>query len=104
MTQESLRALAPGGVLLFETPNPENLIVGATNFHIDPTHKHPLPWQVLETLFDTAGFQNVDLRRLHPGGNFDAMLAEPHVHGEIARLLFGPQDLAILGMKPVPVE
>jgi len=104
MTLEAQRALAPGGLLLFETPNPENIIVGATNFYIDPTHEHPLPWQLLEVLFDTAGFQSIETRRLHPGDNFDAMRSEPLVHAEIAQLLFGPQDLAILGMKPLATE
>jgi len=104
VTLEAQRVLAPGGLLLFETPNPENLIVGATNFYIDPTHTHPLPWQLLEVLFDTAGFENIETRRLHPGDNFDAMRSDPHVHAEIARLLFGPQDLTILGMKPLATE
>ncbi|MGF1468350.1 MAG: methyltransferase domain-containing protein, partial [Sandaracinaceae bacterium] len=39
MTREALRVLAPGGVLSYETPNPRNLIVGATTFNIDPTHR-----------------------------------------------------------------
>lgn len=97
---EAQRALAPGGLLLLETPNPANLIVGSTNFYIDPTHKHPLPSQLLETLFDTAGFEDVEIRHLHPGGNLEEMLSQPNVNPEIARLMFGPQDLAILGRKP----
>lgn len=98
---EAQRALAPGGLLLLETPNPANLIVGSTNFYIDPTHKHPLPSQLLEVLFDTAGFQDIEIRHLHPGGNLEEMLSQPNVNPEIARLLFGPQDLAVLGRKPI---
>lgn len=98
---EAQRALAPGGLLLLETPNPANLIVGSTNFYIDPTHKHPLPSQLLETLFDTAGFKDVEMRYLHPGGNLEEMQSQPGVNPEIAQLLFGPQDLAVLGKKPV---
>jgi len=97
---EAQRALAPGGLLVLETPNPANLIVGATNFYIDPTHKRPLPSQLLKTLFDAAGFIEVETRYLHPGGNLDAMLSQSGVNYEIAQLLFGPQDLAILGKKP----
>jgi O-antigen chain-terminating methyltransferase len=55
-------------------------------------------------LFDTAGFENIETRRLHPGDNFDTMRSDPHVHVEIAHLLFGPQDLTILGMKPLATE
>src|SRR5262249_55887862 len=40
---ESVRVLRPGGVALFETPNPRNLTVGACSFYMDPTHVRPLP-------------------------------------------------------------
>jgi O-antigen chain-terminating methyltransferase len=33
----------PGGLLILETPNPENLVVGACTFWYDPTHIRPLP-------------------------------------------------------------
>jgi len=36
------RVLRPGGIAIFETPNPENVVVGATNFWLDPTHERPL--------------------------------------------------------------
>ena len=97
---EAQRVLAPGGLLILETPNPANLIVGANTFYIDPTHKHPLPSQLLETLFNSVGFTKIEIRNLHPGGDFDRMLSEPSVNPKIAQLLFGPQDLAILGRKP----
>ena len=43
LIQEVQRALVPGGVLILETPNPENLTVGLWSFYLDPTHLHPLP-------------------------------------------------------------
>lgn len=43
LVAEALRVLKPGGLLILETPNPENIIVGATNFYIDPTHHRPIP-------------------------------------------------------------
>lgn len=100
LVMEAQRALAPGGLLLLETPNPANLIVGSTNFYIDPTHKHPLPSQLLEILFETVGFGSVEIRYLHPGDNLAEMLSQPNINPEIAQLLFGPQDLAVLGQKP----
>ena len=33
--------LAPGGIVILETPNPENLTVGSCNFYLDPTHVRP---------------------------------------------------------------
>jgi len=39
---EALRILKPGGLVIFETPNPENIIVGACSFYTDPTHRNPI--------------------------------------------------------------
>lgn len=41
--KESRRVLVPGGVLIAETPNPENLHVITSNFYLDPTHIRPIP-------------------------------------------------------------
>ena len=57
--QESLRVLVPGGLLILETPNPENLLVGAANFYVDPTHQRPLPPLLLAFLPEYAGFNRV---------------------------------------------
>ena len=40
---EAFRVLAPGEMVIFETPNPENLTVGACEFYSDPTHRRPIP-------------------------------------------------------------
>lgn len=53
---EALRVLAPGGAVLFETPNPENLVVGACTFNYDPTHMKPLPPDLLRFLAEARGF------------------------------------------------
>ena len=95
-----MRVLAPGGVLLYETPNVRNIVVGASSFHVDPTHKTPLPVEVLETVFDTIGFFPVETRFLHTHPKYDELVREKRLDPEIAGLLFGPQDLAVLGTKP----
>ena len=43
LIEHARRVVQPGGVVLFETPNPENLVVGACNFYVDPTHRNPMP-------------------------------------------------------------
>ena len=101
ITREAMRVLAPGGLLLFETPHTRNVLVGATTFHTDPTHLKPMPEQVLTVLFETAGFDPVEARGLHPHERFDEFLAKPDFNDELAFLMFGPQDLAVLGTRPL---
>lgn len=64
MIQESLRVLKPGGLLILETPNPENLVVGTSNFYMDPTHNRPIPMQLLSFMVEYIGFKKVKKLRL----------------------------------------
>ena len=64
LVSESLRVLKPGGLLVLETPNPENLIVGAMNFYLDPTHQRPIPPQLLAFIPEYVGFERTKVLRL----------------------------------------
>ncbi len=64
VVSEALRVLKPGGLLIMETPNPENLIVATQNFYLDPTHQRPLPPQLLSFLPEYYGFEKVKILRL----------------------------------------
>ena len=99
ITREAMRVLAPGGLLLFETPNVRNVLVGATSFHNDPTHLKPMTDPVLTVLFETVGFENIDVRRLHPHEKLQEFMHKPGFEPELAALLFGAQDLTIMGTK-----
>ena len=59
------RVLRPGGVMILETPNPENHVVGACNFYLDPTHAAPLPPALLEFFAEQAGFSSVWVARVN---------------------------------------
>jgi len=61
---EALRVLRPGGVLILETPNPENITVGTSSFYLDPTHVRPLPPLLLSFLPEYCGFQRVKTVRV----------------------------------------
>lgn len=64
VVSEALRVLKPGGLLIMETPNPENLIVATRTFYLDPTHLHPIPPQLLSFLPEYYGFKRVATLRL----------------------------------------
>ncbi len=62
---DSLRVLKPGGLLIIETPNPENVLVATRNFYVDPTHKKMIPPQLLCCLLEYLGYARVKVIRLH---------------------------------------
>ncbi len=64
LVAEGNRVLKPGGLLILETPNAENLIVGTQNFYLDPTHEKPIPHMLLEFLVSFSGFARSKLLRL----------------------------------------
>ena len=64
LVMESLRVLKPGGLLIMETPNPENIVVGTSNFYLDPTHQRPIPSQLLSFLTEHQGFARTKVLRL----------------------------------------
>lgn len=64
LVQEALRVLLPGGLLILETPNAENLIVGASDFYLDPTHIRPLPLPLLVFMANYYGFNKTKALRL----------------------------------------
>lgn len=100
IVREAIRALAPGGLLILETPNIRNIVVGASTFHTDPTHKKPMPDQLMEPLLESAGYDPIEIRHLHPHERFNELMAQPDIDNELVVLVFGPRDLAILGQKP----
>jgi len=64
LVSEALRVLKPGGLLIMETPNPENIIVATLNFYLDPMHQRPLPPQLLSFLPEYYGFARTKILRL----------------------------------------
>lgn len=64
LVQESLRVLKPGGMMILETPNPENIVVGTSSFYLDPTHQRPIPSELLSFVMEHSGFERVKILRL----------------------------------------
>lgn len=62
---DALRVLKPGGLLIMETPNPENIVVATQNFYLDPTHQKPIPEMLLSFVTEHLGFARVKTLRLN---------------------------------------
>jgi O-antigen chain-terminating methyltransferase len=110
------RALAPGGVLILETPSPLSMVVAARNFWLDPTHIRPVHPESLKLMYELAGFEPVERLDLRP---FPAAERLPEIdlaklpeeqrpladkvnrlRDRIDELLFGYQDFGMVGRRP----
>jgi len=98
LLDEVNRVLRPGGVAIFETPNPNNVLVGSNFFYLDPTHHHPLPSELMQFLFESRGFRGVEVLNLHPW-NSGRVAGEGELAERFNGYFFGPMDYAILGWK-----
>lgn len=95
--QEAARVVRPGGMVFFETPNPENGYVATHHFFNDPTHVRPLTPDLLAFALSWAGFAEVEVVRLHPlPGRIEGQdPASERLNG----WLHGPQDFCVRGVK-----
>jgi SAM-dependent methyltransferase len=95
---EILRVLKPDGLVIFETPNPKNLVVGACNFYSDPTHARPLFPETIQFILSKLGFTDVHLEYVN------AVAGSPFKDdSEATRALdswfYSPRDFAVTGRK-----
>lgn len=70
LISECHRVLKTEGLLILETPNPENFVVAGHYFYHDPTHEHPLPPLLLSFLVQFEGFQRQTIYRLNAPFHF----------------------------------
>lgn len=95
----ALHALRPDGLIIFETPNPENLVVGACNFYYDPTHLNPIVPAVAQFMAVQRGFAKAEILRLHPFPVSHRLIEDSEVAKRLNQALYGPQDYALLAWK-----
>ncbi len=98
---ESVRVLKSGGIALFETPNPRNLLVGSCNFWADPTHLRPLYPETHQFLMEYRGFCRVELLYLHPHEGEQRLPEEeaPQLAARLNDVLSCARDYTIVGYK-----
>lgn len=100
MVAEAIRVLRPGGLLIMETPNPENIIVATRNFYLDPTHRHPIPPALLSFLPEYYGFARTKVLRLQESRTLAAK-ASPTL-GEV--LGGASPDYGVVAQRGAPPE
>lgn len=110
MIDLSLRALRPGGMVIFETPNPSNVMVGADSFYIDPTHDHPIPSALLEFLVSIRGFTDARIVPFKRAPNlFTPVMPDTGVWANdvsrvaqhVSNVLLGAEDYAVIARRAV---
>jgi len=99
MLDEMIRALKSGGMLIIETPNPANFLVGSCNFYADPTHRNPIPSQTLQFLLEARGLVDAQVLNLRP---WDAARIEgdSEIISRFNEYFYGAPDYGIVARKP----
>ena len=109
LVDNALLALADGGVIVFETPNPENLAVGACTFYTDPTHERPLHPATLAFMAERAGFAQAQSWRLTTARGIESLQtpAELPALGPLFALInrnfAAGADFALVARKSLPL-
>jgi SAM-dependent methyltransferase len=104
--------LQPGGTLIFETPNPTCLTVFSSSIYMNLSPTQPLHPETVKFLFESAGFQHIEVHFSSPVESHlripslpvvgaDAKVVEEFNKGieRLNDLLYGFQDYAVIGRK-----
>ncbi len=108
--------LAPGGVLVLETLNPQTLAVLAKSYYRDLDHKQAIDPDYLAELIRLVGFEQVEILKTMPFAEGERLPAlpepetlglSPAAHQRLAsiferlnRLLWDAQDYSVTAVKP----
>ena len=110
LVRQAFRVLAPGGMLILESPNPRNIAVSADTFYLDPTHTVPRHPHTMQFLVTRCGFSDVEIlylseNRMDPVTPFDVLEKQLEDQGAKQALaflrekFFAAPDYAIVAVK-----
>jgi SAM-dependent methyltransferase len=104
------RVLAPGSPVVFVTPNPATLTVGAHTFWMDPGHLRPIPAELFRFLLEVEGYREVEVVTFEPTEGLQKLREEGVADGamrenvrRLNELLYGDRDYAVIGRTPFMV-
>jgi 2-polyprenyl-3-methyl-5-hydroxy-6-metoxy-1,4-benzoquinol methylase len=113
--QLCVNKLKSGGTLIYETPNPNSIVVSSTSFYLDLTHINPIHPETIQFVLDSCGIAESEIKFLSPfpeesqldkislPSNQDAHETVEQINRNIDhlnRILYGYQDYAVIGKKP----
>jgi len=109
LLEAAFRALAPGGVILAETINPQSLVTFASALYLDPTHLRPVHPEAARFLLESTGFKEIRVIQVNPvPDRLKLALVGRWTPGaerlnanlkRLNELLFGPQDYAVVARR-----
>lgn len=100
LLQDGVRALRPGGVLILETPNPENTTVGSHAFYHDPTHQNPLTPSLMQFVAEYLGLTRIQILRLNPLPDTEHLSGNTQESHFLNAKFCSAQDYALIAYKP----
>jgi O-antigen chain-terminating methyltransferase len=103
LLQQILRVLAPGGMILLETPNPRNLLVGSGEFYRDFTHNRPIFPDTLGFILDYFGYAEVQVYYFTASDTTnerELQKAQEHKFDNLNDYIDISRDYVVVGQKP----
>lgn len=99
LLDEIERVLKPGGLVILETPNCENFMVGSCSFYADPTHRNPIPSETLEFLLESRGFEDAKVWKLRPW-EAAKLEGDSELIRRFNEFFYSAPDYAVIAKKP----